>query len=397
LTPPGTAPASGAWTEVDLGRLEANARALVGAIGPDCQVVAVVKADAYGHGLVPAARAFAAGGVRAFGVLLPREALELRGAAIDAPVWILGPTAPSELGDALAAGAVVSIGSAEEADALEAEGARRGDVLPYHLKVDTGMGRLGVPVEDLPAFLERLRGLRRLAMDGIYSHLACADEPAHPLNRRQRDAFGSAVAAVRAAGHSPRYAHLANTAAALADPATRWHAVRLGLGLYGYAPGPAVALPAAVAPALSLRCRVLQVKRVPAGASVGYGATWVAGRETLVATIPLGYDDGYLRGLSGCGAVLARGRRAAVIGRISMDLATIDVTGLPAVRPGEIVTVLGQDGAERIDAWELAGLAGTIPWEILCALGKKRPRIELRQVPPAAADAASSRRAVGCV
>jgi alanine racemase len=368
------------WIEIDLDQLEENARELARRAGPGHSVMAVVKADAYGHGAVQSARAFLRGGVSRFAVALLEEAEELRLGGIAAPLLVQGPLIPPQLPRALAAEAEVALYSQELAEAFDAEAARLGAVLGYHLKLDTGMGRLGVPYTELGELLDRLRHLKHLRMEGLFSHLACADSPNSTLTGQQIDRFDDCVAQVREAGHSPPHVHLANSAALLRSLPDGCSLARPGLALYGYSPGAAVPSEG-IGPALSLRSRIVQLKRVPVGSSVGYGATWVADREALVATAPVGYADGYPRLLGNRAEVLVGNHRAPIAGRVNMDLVNIDVSDLQGVRTGDVVTFLGrsEDGAHRIDAWELARGSDTIAWEILCRLGSRVPRVLVRR------------------
>jgi alanine racemase len=366
------------WTEVDLDRLQANTKEACRLAGAERRVLAVVKADAYGHGAVSAGRAFAAGGASALAVGLLEEALELRAGGIEEPVVILGPLLPEQLAPALDAGATTTIYCMALAEALDAQGARRGTTVGYHLKIDTGMGRLGIPAADLGAFLDRLPTLPNLRMDGIFTHLPCADDPDAPITRRQFEDFRVAVEAVRARGHAPAQVHVANSAALLREFPGFCSLVRPGLALYGYSPAPAPIPSGRFAPALSLHSRVVQVKRVTAGATVGYGSTWTAARESVIATVPLGYEDGYPRALGNRAHALLNGLRAPVVGRVSMDLTTLDVSDLPPVQMGDPVLFLGRESGELVDAWDLARWSGTIVWEILCGLGRRVPRLHVR-------------------
>jgi len=374
-------PAVPAWAEVDLDRLEANARRVVAEARRD--VLAVVKSSAYGHGAVPTARAFAAGGVKRFGVFLVDEALELRDGGLGEPILVMGPFLPERIGEAIAAGATLAAYSAEALDALDAEGARRGTRLPFHLKLDTGMSRLGVPAAEVGAFLERLASRDHVELDGIFTHLACADDPESPMTGEQIASFGVALEAVRAAGYAPRIVHLPNSAAVLRDLDVACDAVRPGLALYGYSPQPDAIPVEGIAPALAFRTYVAQVKRVPVGTTVGYGATWTAARPSVIASLPVGYEEGYRRELGNRAEVLIGGRRAPVVGRVSMDLTTVDVTDLPEVSVGDVATLLGESGSDRVDAWELARHADTVAWDILCGISARIPRLLHRSGTPA--------------
>ncbi len=362
------------WIEVDLDILQANAHLACKTSGSG-RVMAVVKADAYGHGAVATTKAFARGGITAFAIALIEEALELRHGGVEDPLVILGPLLAEQIPAALELGAMISIYDFSIAEALEREAIGRGTSLPFHLKLDSGMGRLGVPIPELGMFLERLRGLKHIHMAGIFSHLACADNPDAALTQQQVASFQDAVSAVRQAGHTPADIHLANSAALLRGFPEFCTLTRPGLALYGYSPGPTRIPAGGFRPALAVRSQIVQQKNVPSGTPVGYGSTWVASRDSLIATVPFGYEDGYPRAMGNRADVLIGGCRAPVVGRVSMDLTTVDVTDLTRSGVGEQVTFLGSDGANTIDAWELASWSNTIAWEILCGLGRRVPRL----------------------
>jgi len=336
--------------------------------------LAVVKADAYGHGALAAGRSFIAGGARGLAVGLLEEALELRAGGLDQPVLILGPLLPEQLAPAVEAHCTVTLHSIALAEALNAEGASRGTQVRYHLKIDTGMGRLGIHGNELSAFLDRLAGLPHLQMEGTFTHLPCADDPEASITQRQLEDFRVALQAIRNRGHEPTQIHMANSAALLQEFPGFCNLVRPGLALYGYSPAPGPIAPGRLLPALSLYSRVAQVNRVATGTTVGYGSTWTAARESVIATLPLGYEDGYPRALGNRAHALVNGVRAPVVGRVSMGLTTLDVTDLEPVRVGDPVLFLGRESGESLDAWDLARWSGTIVWEILCGLGRRVPR-----------------------
>jgi len=365
------------WTEVDLDRLQANTAEACRLAGPERGVLAVVKADGYGHGALASGREFAAGGARALAVGLLEEALELRAGGINGPVVILGPLLAPQLGPAMSADSTVTLYTGALAEALDAEAARRGSTVGYHLKIDTGMGRLGIPVHELSSFLDRVATLPHLRMDGVFTHLPCADDPDAPITHRQLEEFRAALETVRDRGHAPTQIHMANSAALLREFPGFCNLVRPGLALYGYSPAPAAIPPGRFVPALSFHSLVAQVKRVAAGTTVGYGSTWTAARESVIATLPLGYEDGYPRALGNRAHALVNGRRAPVVGRVSMDLTTLDITDHGTVQVGDPVLLLGREAGESVDAWDLARWSGTIVWEILCGLGRRVPRLQV--------------------
>ena len=364
------------WAEIDLLALSANLRAIRTRVGAR-PVLAVVKANAYGHGAAGVARALERDGVEILGVALPEEGIELRRAGVSVPILVLGGFTPGQAEAVLQHRLVPAIYRSDQVEALSRAAAGRGVQAAVHLKVDTGMGRLGVPPEEVPAFASVLARAPSIRVTGAFSHLAVADDPADPFTRRQIDLFLRSLDAARERGLKPEEIHLANSAAILDHPPAWLSLVRPGLVLYGYPPSAKVT-PLEVRPVLSLKTRIIYIKDVAAGTSLGYGRTFVAPRSTRVASLALGYDDGLPRLASNRGHVLLRGRPAPIVGRISMDLTTVDATDIPGAALGDQVTVLGGSGAERIGADRIAAWAETIPWEILCGIGSRVPRLLVR-------------------
>lgn len=364
------------WAEIDLMALSANLRAIRTRVGTR-PVLAVVKANAYGHGAPGVARALERDGVEILGVALPEEGIELRRAGVSAPILVLGGFTPGQAEAVLQHRLVPAIYRSDQVEALSRAAAGRGVQAAVHLKVDTGMGRLGVPPEEVPAFAAVLARAPAIRVTGAFSHLAVADDPVDPFTRRQIDLFLRSLDAARERGLKPEEIHLANSAAILDHPPAWLSLVRPGLVLYGYPPSVKVT-PLEVRPVLSLKTRIIYIKDVAAGTSLGYGRTFVAARPTRVASLALGYDDGLPRLASNRGHVLLRGRPAPIVGRISMDLTTVDVTDIPGATLGDEVTVLGGSGAERIGADRIAEWAETIPWEVLCGIGSRVPRLFVR-------------------
>ena len=364
------------WAEIDLLALSANLRAVRNRVGK-LPVLAVVKADAYGHGAAGVARALERDGVESLGVALPEEGIELRRAGVSAPILVLGGFTPAQAEAILQHRLVPAIYRPDQIDALSRAASARGVQAAVHLKIDSGMGRLGVPPEDVPGFASILARAPSIRVTGAFSHLAVADDPADPFTRRQIDLLQRSLEAARERGLRPEEIHLANSAAILDHPPAWLSLVRPGLVLYGYPPS-AKMTPLEVRPVLSLKTRIIYIKDVAAGTSLGYGRTFVAPRPTRVASLALGYDDGLPRLASNRGHVLLRGRPAPIVGRISMDLTTVDVTDVPGAALGDEVTVIGGTGAERIGADRIAAWAETIPWEILCGIGSRVPRLLVR-------------------
>jgi alanine racemase len=358
---------------VDLRALRHNVARLKAAVAP-AEVLAVVKADGYGHGAVAIARTLESEGVAGFGVATVEEAIDVRDAGIRAPVLILGGVYTHAHAEIVARGLEAVVFDAGEVRRFADAARRVGKKAVVHLKVDTGMARLGVRPADLPDLLACVRDQPELELRGLCTHLACADETDPTPTRAQQARFAPCLLAAEAAG-ARALVHAANSAAALRFPECRYDAVRLGLALYGALPSPAVPDPG-LRPVLALRTRVASVRHLAAGDPVGYGALWRASRPSRIATLPVGYADGYARRLSGRAQVLLRGRRAPVVGAVAMDMVMVDVTEGEA-EVGDEVTLLGEAQGERIRIEDLARWAETIPYELLCALGRRLPRVYL--------------------
>ena len=362
--------------EVDLAALRKNVDVLAATVGPGVGILAVVKADAYGHGALACARALERK-VWGFAVSLVEEGIELRRGGIEAPIVVLGSFYGYSHRDVVAfrLTPVVSEESDVEkmARAVDEMAAPR---LGLHLKVDTGMARLGVRLERLDAMLARIVATPGVELTGLCSHLASADGDDAAPSEEQLRRFAAARARVSAAGLGTPLLHVANSAATLRFAEARFDLVRPGLALYGYSPSAAAAY-TGLLPALTLKSRIVALRDLPAGEPVSYGGSWRSPHPTRVATVPIGYADGYTRRLSGKAEVLVGGRRCAVVGAITMDMCMVDVTNIDA-KLGDEVVLLGTQGADpsaRIDADELARWSGTISWEIFCGISKRVPRV----------------------
>jgi alanine racemase len=342
-------------------------------VGAGVAVCGVVKADAYGHGAVPVARSLVAAGIEHLAVASCDEAVELRRAGIAAPILVFAGARPARAREAARLGLDLAVWSAADVRALGAALAP-GERLAVHVKIDTGMHRFGAPADQLPELVAALRA-GPFEVAGAMSHFACADEAGHPSVAAQRDAFARALGVLEELGVRPRLRHLANSAGTLADPRARYDMVRAGLLLYGCAPAPGLAAGLDLRPVMRLESRIAQIKTILPGDSVGYGFTFTAGRATRIAVLPVGYAFGYPRALSNRGAALVRGRLAPVVGTISMDHVTLDVTDVPDAAEGDVVTLWGHDGAARIDVMELGARAGTIGYELLTCVSQRTPRI----------------------
>jgi alanine racemase len=335
-------------------------------------VVAVVKANAYGHGAVPVAQALEKAGATMLACADIEEAITLRLAGIGVEILVFGALGVSDVSGVFDYHLTPTISTPSAGRALQAAAAARDVVLRYHLKIDTGMNRLGLRYDNLPKTLPELIASSHLKIDGLYTHFATADKPDSPLMEEQRARFERVRAQLAAEGVRPRLVHAANSAALLRDSRVWYDLVRPGLLLYGVVPPP-LASTLSLKPALSLRSRLVAVKHIRAGEIVSYGARFVAERPTRIAVVPAGYADGLDTRLEGKGTALVRGRRARVVGAVSMDMLMLDITDIEAY-PGDEVVFLGTQGGERIEVREMAGAIGTIPWEILCRLGSRIER-----------------------
>jgi alanine racemase len=358
--------------EISLDAVEANVASIRNRV-EGRPILAVVKADAYGHGAVPLARALVGAGVERFAVALLEEAVELRRASISSPILVMGALEPAQMEAVVRWNVTPAIFREDQVEALDAAAARGDRRQPFHLKLDTGMGRLGIPCAMLDSLLDPIGRASRLVLEGMFSHLACADDPAHPLTRLQIERFEECLDRIRARGWDPPLRHLSNSAAVLERPPAWMSLVRPGLLLYGCRPSPLNAsIP--LSPVLRLSSRIVYLKDLPPGESVGYGATFTAKRASRIATVAAGYDDGVIRSLSNRGHFLVSGRPVPIAGRVSMDLTTLDVTDHPETRIGDEAVLIGSQGGSFQGADRVAEEAGTVSWEIFCGIGARVPR-----------------------
>jgi alanine racemase len=337
-------------------------------------IIAVVKANAYGHGAIDVALALERAGASMLACADIEEGVTLRDAGVTTPILVFGALSVSDLAGVFERQLTPTVSTPAAARALEQAAASRGMTLGCHLKIDTGMNRLGFRHDNLPRTMPEVIGSRHLRIDAVYTHFASADVPDSPLLEEQRTRFERSRAALGAMGlpASAKY-HAANSAALLRDERTWYDWVRPGLLLYGIVPPPLAAADLSLGPALSLRSRIVAVKGVRKGEGAGYGWRWTTTEPRTIAIVPAGYADGLDTRFSGRGAVLVRGRRVPIVGAVSMDMMTIDVTGLD-IAPGDDVVIIGKQGEEEITAREVAATIGTIPWEILCRLGSRIQR-----------------------
>ncbi|MHB1005317.1 MAG: alanine racemase [Chloroflexota bacterium] len=366
------------WAEIDLGAVEDNVAALRGCLTGGAEVMAVVKANAYGHGAARASRAALAGGATWLAVNVADEGVELRHAGITAPILVLGYVPPWEADKVVFYSLTPTVNTHQLAMALASAAGKRSVRLPVHVKVDTGLSRYGLPPEEVVPFVRTLASLPHLRWEGLWSHLATADEADKSFAYQQMEVYNGTLRALDAEGLRPRLRHIVNSAGTLDLPEMHLDLVRPGIAIYGLYPSPAVHRAVALRPAMALKSRVARLRRLPVGSTVGYGRIFTAERETLVALVPGGYADGLRRGLSNVGYVLVRGRRAPIVGRVSMDQIVVDVTDVPGIEHDDDVVILGRQGGDEITAEELGAWMGTINYEVVTGVSQRVPRVYLR-------------------
>ncbi len=372
-------PRQRAWVEVCEAAVQANARSLGRSLAAGCSLMAVVKADGYGHGAVPVARSAAAGGASCFGVATLQEGVELRQAGLDQPVLVLGNLShPDELRACLHWQLMPTLSGMREALLCQNLASGSGRQMVAHLKLDTGMTRLGAPWQEGPRLLEALAGLDALQLGGIYSHLADADAPGtglDPLTSQQQQRFEEVLSGLQRQGLDPGCRHLANSAGTLRSAGLHYDLVRVGLALYGHSPAAHLAGAIPLEAAMTLHARVSLIREVGAGVGVSYGHRFHTSRPSRLAVVGIGYADGVPRLLSNRLQVLFQGQRLQQVGAITMDQMVLDATDLPQLEAGSVVTLLGEDCGELIDPQAWSEPIGTIPWEILCGFKHRLPRL----------------------
>ena len=367
-----------AWVEIDLGALSDNVKQLVKFLSPRTQLMAVVKADAYGHGAVAVAKTALEAGAGWLGVATVPEGIQLREDGIKAPILILGATNTPEQIQAIAHWQLQPTLCSPK-QALEfsntLETINYNSSLSVHIKLDTGMSRLGTNWQQAAEFVQLVQGLPHLDIASIYSHLATADSPDATVMMEQHSRFEEAIAHIKAKGITIPSLHLANSAATLADSRLHYDMVRVGLAIYGLYPANHLQNHIKLQPVLQLKARVTHVKTIAAGTGVSYGHHFIAPQEMRLAVVGIGYADGVPRHLSNQMQVLIRGQRVPQIGAITMDQIMLDVSSIPDLQEGEIVTLLGEQGKEQISADDWANCLNTISWEILCGFKHRLPRV----------------------
>ena len=361
--------------EIDLAAFRRNLRLVRQCIGPHRALLAVVKANAYGHGMIPISQAALSENVQGLGVAFVEEGLQLRRAGITQPILVMAGFLPEEIEELLEHNLTPVVSHPDQLDWLGRKTDPSARAIGIHLKIDTGMGRLGLLEKEIVPFIERARASKGIEILGLMSHFADDDLTDRRSAEDQIARFEKARETIEELEIKIPLLHMANSAAILSLERAWYGMVRPGIMLYGYPPAcqPQAAIP--LKPVMTLKTRIIHLKRVPAGTPVSYGRTYTTRRESLIAVLPIGYADGYSRAWSNRGQVLIGGRRAPVVGRVCMDMTMVDVTETPAVRLGDEAVLIGSQGSETLWADELARRLDTIPYEILCAVSHRVPRI----------------------
>ncbi len=374
------------WTEIDLDVIRANFESVRNFVGREYKYLAVVKADAYGHGAIECAKELEKAGVDWLGVAIIEEAIQLRKAGIKRPILCFGGVWNGQEAQFLEYNITPVVLSLEQASILNSFAESKGRRMNFHLKIDTGMNRVGVRFESLPEFVEGIAELNSIRLEGVMTHFATADDLDEiDFTNRQIQRFEAGCRLLQEKGFNPELLDLANSPGSIVHPNARGNMVRLGGVLYGLGDDilpKGIPLPE-LKPALSLHTRIALIKELPKGESIGYGRTFITKRKSVIASIPIGYDDGFSRRLSGKSSALLRGKRMPIVGRISMDWLLVDITDLAGkakIEVGERVTLIGESGEEKILAADLAGESNTISYEITCGIGNRVRREFLKKV-----------------
>lgn len=359
---------------VDLGAVSHNVAEIRKKIGNERGLMAMVKADGYGHGAVEVSQAALGSGADSLGVALAEEGQQLREAGIKAPILVIGLIQPKEAYKVVKFRLSQAVASVELLEALDGEAGKASTKVNVHVKVDTGMARIGIKPEDAVSFVRKVMGFKNLNLEGIFSHFPSADERDKTFSMGQLQLFEQVISNLQLAGIEVPKKHMANSAGVLDLPQSYYDMVRPGIMLYGLYPSGEVSRSIELRPAMTFKTKVSQVKVVPPGTPVGYGRTFVTRKKTTVATLPVGYGDGYNRLLSNRGEVLIKGRRVPVIGNICMDMCMADASNVEDVQPGDEVILFGED----LPVEEIATKIGTIVNEVVCVVNKRVPRIYIQ-------------------
>lgn len=373
------------WAEISLSTLRENFRAVQAFVGERVTVCSVIKADAYGHGAAPCALALEAAGAKWLGVTTTDEGMPLRSAGVQNRILLMTGFWRGEEEEVVRQNLTATVWEPWHVELLSAAAQRLGAPRqPIHLKIDTGMGRLGVALGDLPSMCRVIQRASHVVLEGVSTHFASSEIADAPETEMQIENFERALRVVKEAGLSPALCHMDNTGGILSRPDSWKNMVRPGIALYGYTlPVRGGKMPAdkksglRVQPALSWRTRIISIREFAAGQAIGYGGTYKTTSPSRIAVLPVGYADGYRRALSNRGRVIIRDAYAPIVGAVSMDLTLVDVTRIPGVAEGDDALLIGSRGSLKVDAAELAELSGTVPYEILCGISKRVPRVHL--------------------
>ncbi|HIC90698.1 MAG TPA: alanine racemase [Syntrophaceae bacterium] len=361
--------------EIDLGALRHNFQQVRRFIKPTTKIMAIVKSDAYGHGMIHVSKELSKLGVDFLGVGDVREGLVLRKAKISTPIVVLLGISEEECSTVIQNNLIPAVYRLDIAHRLSQEALKKGRIQKIHLKIDTGMGRLGIPAHEVTSFLSKIRSLKSLEVEALFSHLACAHESDEEYTRFQLERFKKAIVEAKKMGFSLLYNHIANSAAIIDYKEAHFDLVRPGIMLYGSYPSSQFKEKVSLKPVMTFKSKIIQIKRLPPNSGISYGRTYITPGEALIATIPVGYDNGYMKSLSNKGEVLIGGRRAKIVGVVCMNLLMAEVTNIPNVQVNDEVVLLGSQMKDVITAEEIAERAGTISYEIYCALGNRNQRI----------------------
>lgn len=364
------------WSEVNLDHLRHNLKIIRSSLRPPkAGILAIVKADAYGHGMKSVARVLADEGIHFFGVANIEEALELRKVCPTQKILVLGSFHKNQLPFFIRWKITPTVSSLEDVKHLEKALGKKKSAFPVHVKVDTGMGRLGIWHEEVDHFFKRMRKDSSVLVEGVYTHFSSADQEEVGDTLKQMALFDKIIKRIHALGFTPKYIHAANSMGLMRFKNSQLNLVRPGIVLYGINPVGDGRLPLKLKPILSLKTRISFLKEVGKGRAISYGATYRAPRPTRIATLPVGYSHGYRVGFSNKAFVVIRGRRCPVVGRVTMDQTLVDVGGLPSVTRWDEVTLIGREGKTEVQAQDLASIIGSIPYEIVCSIHSRIPRI----------------------
>jgi len=361
--------------QIDLSALRGNYQLVKEETAKECRMLAVVKADAYGHGALRVSRELEDMGVDYLGVAILEEAIELREAGIGSPIIILGGLFEGQEGAAFDHDLTPVVFGPESAERIDTEAGRRNKRCKIHIKIDTGMGRLGVRADKALSLLTKVTKMQGIDIEGLATHFSSADDPQKGSTTRQIKLFASIVEEAEKLGIDIPLKHAANSAGTLRFPEGHFNMVRPGISLYGISPSSSMKNKDRLKPVMSLKTKVMEIKDIEVGETVSYGETYVAKKRSTIAVLPVGYADGYRRELSNAGEAVIRGKRAKVAGRVCMDMTMIDVTGIDGVKKGDDVYLMGGDSHIAVSACEIAEIAGTIPYEILCGISQRVPRV----------------------